>query len=335
MSLRNFLAAALILLLGSGLAGSAAAKGPASGYAYYQIGDVNAPTPGRTEAGMMLHGGGDWAYDAFRWMFRKAGGGHIVVLKASYADENAQEMFKEIGGVVSVQTITFSSRKAAFDPKVLDVVRHADGIFMGGGDQAKYIRFWKGTPLNALLDAHVRAGKPIGGTSAGLAVLGAYSYGAMDGGSITSPVALKDPLGPQVTLVRDFLHMPYLSNVVTDSHFKQRDRQGRLVVFVARLAHEQNNPAVTGIGVDENTALCIDDKGVGQVFTGSNGHAWIIRPMRQADRIAVRRPLVFHDVPMVGVGPESSIDLNSFAVTRPSFQRVGEAKDGVLTITPR
>ena len=47
----------------------------------------------------------------------------------------------------------------------------------------------------------MRAGKPIGGTSAGLAILGQWGYGALDGGSITSNDALRDPAGPAVTLV--------------------------------------------------------------------------------------------------------------------------------------
>lgn len=332
MSVRGLWTAVVAMLVGLGLAGSAVAK-PDAGYRYYEIGDIHAKTPGHTEAGLMLHGGGDWAVESFRWLIRKSGGGHIVVLRASYAGENGVEIFNDIGGVTSVQTIVFSHRRAAYDPKVLDIVRHADGIFLGGGDQSKYVRFWKGTPLNEAIDAHVRDGKPIGGTSAGLAILGAYSYGAMDGGSIDSPTALKNPLGPQVTLVRDFLHLPYLSNVVTDSHFKQRNRLGRLIVFVARFAHEQQNPAVTGIGVDENTALCIDDHGVGRVFTGSGGHAWLVRPMRQADRIKPGKPLTFADIPLTGVGAESRIDLNTFEVTDPSFRRVADVNDGVLTIS--
>ena len=90
---------------------------------------------------------------------------------------------------------------------VLEIVRKADGIFIAGGDQANYVRYWKGTPLNEALNQHVRDGKPLGGTSAGLAIMGAYSYGAMDGGSLTSADALKDPLGPAVTLVDDFLQL--------------------------------------------------------------------------------------------------------------------------------
>ncbi len=43
-------------------------------------------------------------------------------------------------------------------------------MFIAGGDQANYVRGWKGTPVEDAINANVAAGKPIGGTSAGLAV---------------------------------------------------------------------------------------------------------------------------------------------------------------------
>jgi cyanophycinase-like exopeptidase len=77
----------------------------------------------------------------------------------------------------------------------------------------------------------------LGGTSAGLAIMGAYSYGAMGGGSLVSEEALKDPMGPAVTLVQDCLQLPPLPprQVITDSHFGKRDRLGRLIAFIARI----------------------------------------------------------------------------------------------------
>src|SRR3546814_5050418 len=74
----------------------------------------------------------------------------------------------------------------------------------------------------------------------------------MDGGSMTSEVALHDPFDPGVTLVDDFLHLPYLEHVITDSHFARRDRLGRLVVFVARLRGE-GVADVAGLGIDERS----------------------------------------------------------------------------------
>lgn len=323
--------------LAAALGGAAATPAwarPNPGYDYYEVGDLKAARPRPTQLGLMMLGGGDWPYDAFRWMFEKAGGGRIVVLRASYAGENGEEMFGKIGGITAVQTFVIKHRRAGYDPRLLEAVSRADGIYFGGGDQSNYIRCWKGTPLNTLIDAHVRANKPVGGTSAGLAIQGAYSYGAMDGGSITSPTALKDPYGPEVTLVSDFLHLPYLREVITDSHFAARNRQGRLITFVSRLIKDKRDTSITGIGIDENTALCVDETGVGRIITDSGGSAWLVRPLRGADRIARGRPLDFANIPIIGIGADSSIDLKSFEVTRPSFRLIADVKDGVLTTRP-
>ena len=291
---------------------------PAAPYDYYSAGEIDKARPGPTEGALMLLGGGDWPVPAFRWFVEKMGHGHLVILRASGNDDQQQDFLNEIGGAASVETLVFHSRTAASDPRVLDILRRADGIFIGGGDQANYVRYFKGTPLNELLDAHVRAGKPLGGTSAGLAILGAYSYGAMDGGSLLSDDAMKNPLGSGVTLVRAFLHLPLLSQAITDSHFAIRERWGRLLVFVGRLATEERNAAITGIGIDEEAALCIETSGKARVYSNGRGFAWVVRPLRTPDVLA-KKPLTFRDVPVVGVGEESSLDLTDFSVTRPAF----------------
>jgi beta-aspartyl-peptidase (threonine type) len=103
----------------------------------------------------MLMGGGTWPYKAFSWFAAKGGHGHFVILRASGDDNMQKELYTEVGGVASVQTLVFHSREAASDPQVLDIVRHADGIFIAGGDQSNYVNFWKGTPLNVALNQHV------------------------------------------------------------------------------------------------------------------------------------------------------------------------------------
>src|SRR6185312_9569995 len=253
-----------------------AADAPKQPYEYFQVGDIRAARPEGTRGGLMLMGGGTEVDAAFAWLVAHAGHGHIVILRASGDDELQKYIYHDVGNVASVQTLIFHDRAQASDPRVLDIVRHADGIFIAGGDQANYVRFWKGTPLNALIDAHVREGKPIGGTSAGLAILGKYSYGALDGGSITAPEALANPLGSAVTLVDDFLHLPplYGSRVITDSHFDTRERLGRLLAFMANLARTRHTASIVGLGIDENTALCIDEDGQARFFSGhAGGHA--------------------------------------------------------------
>ncbi|MFB8831637.1 hypothetical protein ACE0DR_25680 [Azotobacter sp. CWF10] len=66
----------------------------------------------------------------------------------------------------------------------------------------------RGTALNRALNAHVRAGKPIAGTSAGLAILGGYAYGARMAAASPHYGALADPMGSAATLDSGFRRCP-------------------------------------------------------------------------------------------------------------------------------
>ena len=303
-----------------------------NGYVEYDIGDASAPTPSQVQPGLMLVGGGDWPYDAVRWMSERMGHGHLVILRASGDVEAQEEWYRDIGGIASARTFVFSDRIAASDPRVLDAIRKADGVFIAGGDQANYVNFWKGTPLAQALDAHVRAGKPIGGTSAGLAILGAWGYGALDGGSMVSEDALRDPLNPGMTLVDDFLHMPFLEHVITDTHFSKRERLGRLVAFVADLRARGINDII-GLGLDEGAALCVDGDGIGRLFTPIKGDAaWLVVPSQPASVLEAGKPLEISGVDVTGVGVDSRIDLRTLQVAAPAFRRIADARDGRLQV---
>lgn len=309
-----------------------------NGYDYFVVGDPGAPRAAHTELGLALMGGGGSVDEAFRFIARRAGGGHIVVLGAAgdpgfdasdgkYGLGFAQRW----GPVVSAETIIFHDRRAAFDPRVIAVLRGADGIFLMGGDQANYIRYWKGTPVQQMLDAHVRAGRPIGGSSAGLAILGQYSYGALDGGSMESRTALADPFDPGVTLEADFLHLPWMEGVVTDTHFSQRCRLGRLSAFVARLGADHPAQAILGIGVDERTALLVDADGIGRIAAGSSGSAWLLMPGKPARTLIKGQPLSIEDLRVLRVDQGGSIDLRTHAVAHASAETSVSIDHGKLT----
>lgn len=319
------------LALLSGLSPTSASASP-NGYSYYKIGDVDAPTPGPTETGLMLMGGGDWDYRAFRWFIAKAGHGHIVILRASGDGAGGEEIYRDIGGAASVQTLVFDDRKASEDPRVLAILDRADGVFLAGGDQANYVRYWKGTSVQKALNDHVARGRPIGGTSAGLAILGGAGYGAMDGGSIDSIAALKNPMGPEVTMVSDFLTMPYLAHVVTDTHFSVRDRLGRLIAFVAQ-RRASGDPQAIGLGVDEDGALCVDADGVGRFFTASSGYAWLVQP-DGAPQVEPGQPLDYPSVRITTLGPDGEIDLKTMRITRPAFSGTASVQAGRLLDVP-
>lgn len=331
-----------ILLLAAGVWGGAlptqareAASPPAAarpaGYDHYLVGDPKAARPGKVGPGLLLMGGGDRNHAALRWFMAKAGNGRIVVLRASQGGEIGEEFFREVGGITSAETFVFHDRQAASDPALLASLRAADGIFIGGGDQSRYVRYWRGTPVAEALDAHVRAGKPLGGTSAGLAMLGEFLYGAMDGGSQVSPHALADPLGDGNTIETDFLHLALLKGVVTDTHFSERNRLGRLLAFVAKAeATAGQGRTLVGLGVDEDAAVAVEGDGRAKVYATQPGAgALVVRggfPRTQAEG----KPMDLETFQVVTAGSASTLFLPSGRVEAPVSTRRYAVREGVL-----
>jgi cyanophycinase len=213
----------------------------------------------RTRGGLQLEGGGADIDEAFRWLIDHAGGGDVVILRAS-GEDGYNGFISSLGPVDSVESIVFHSRDAAFDPEVITSIEHAEAVFIAGGDQANYVRYWKDTPVQAALNALARRGVPIGGTSAGLAILGQFSFSAMLD-TVTSEEALANPYGDKVTIERAFLKLPHLEGLITDSHFVPRDRMGRLLVFLARTVQEGWAPKAKAIAVNEEAAVLVEADG--------------------------------------------------------------------------
>lgn len=307
---------------------------------YFVSGDPSVPRAAHTQGGIALMGGGGTVDAAFRFISDRAGHGHIVVLGADDDGKFDPSLRKyntnfseRWGGSVSTEVIVFHNRDAASDPRVIAALRNADGIFLMGGDQGQYVRYWKGTPVQEALDAHLRAGRPIGGSSAGLAVLGHYVYGCLDGHSLESKEALADPFHPSITLEDDFLHFAPLNSVMTDTHFGARHRLGRLAVFVARFdkAHPDERPF--GIGVDEASALLVDPDGRGVMAAGSKGLAWILMDEGD-DRLEQGKPPTLTHLRLIRLGAAGRIDIAARAVTGAKSDEKIQIVEGALRGSP-
>ncbi|MBT2303732.1 cyanophycinase [Variovorax paradoxus] len=236
-------------------------------------------------------------------MIDKAGGGDFVVIRATGADGYNQYVYV-MGGVDSVESLVIPSVEAANDPFVVDRVRKAEALFIAGGDESDYIEFWKGTALDDAIRDLVRRNVPIGGTSAGLAVLGQFDFAALKG-TVTSADALANPYNRRMTLDREFLTAAAMTGVITDSHFDERDRMGRLLAFLARLTNPGDGwigaDAARGIGVDPSTAVAID-KGVATRLADRDaqgvdlgGSVYFLRPSIAPTVCEPRQPLTFRN----------------------------------------
>ena len=260
----------------------------------------------------VLQGGGDDVDENYVRMGSRGGGGDFVVLRASGGDDYNDYVYG-LCACDSVETIVFDDRRAASDPFVLDTIRRAEAIFIAGGDQSRYVRFWQGTPVMDAINAHAARPAPIGGTSAGMAILGEYSYSALSPESLTSAVALADPYAPDVTLTRNFLALPGLAGVLTDQHLQERDRIGRTVALLARLMQDGWRADPRAIAADRETAVHVDpETGFAQVFATADHptpYAYFLRPTTAPVRCEPGAPLTFLDVDVYRVGPGGQFDV--------------------------
>ncbi|MBD2004872.1 MULTISPECIES: cyanophycinase [Cyanophyceae] len=183
-----------------------------------------------------------------REFVRRAGGtqARIVVMTVATGlpDEVGRtytEVFERLG-VDDVRIVDTANREDGSDPRALEAIEKATGVFFTGGDQARITSNLKGTEVDAAIHRRYAEGIVVGGTSAGAAMMPDIMI--IEGDSETNPRVNVVEMGPG---------MGFLPGVVIDQHFLQRGRMGRLISALAQ------QPAVLGFGIDENTAIAISD----------------------------------------------------------------------------
>jgi cyanophycinase len=242
------------------------------------------------KGGVAMVGGGKDVDAAFKWLINRSGGGDAVIIRASGTDAY-NPYINQLGKVNSVETLLINSRDLANNDTVAYIIRNAEMLFIAGGDQSNYMKYWKGTKtldaINYLLNIKHA---PVGGTSAGCAILGGFYYSGEDG-SVTADEALIDPYNKLVKVYNnDFLHAPYLQSVITDQHYLTRKREGRHVVFLSRIAKDWNVYA-HGVAADERTAVCVDENGKAMVIGTSKAYFLITDHKKQPEVCEPGKPL--------------------------------------------
>jgi cyanophycinase len=267
--------------------------------------------------GISMMGGGKDLDDAFTWLCKRANGGDFLILRA-VGDDAYNPYVNALCELNSVATLVIPDRAAAQDPAVANIIKQAEAIFIAGGNQARYVNFWRETLVqNAINEAYAR-GVPIGGTSAGLAVEGEFIYGALgdkpDDNDLASTDVLPDPFFPRVTLARDFLHFPLLQNTITDSHFAKRDRMGRSLGFLSRIIQDGWSKSPREIAIDERSAVLVAPDG-NAVVVGSGKGAYFIQATNSVQVCQKGVPLTMSGVSVYKAPGGAHFDLPSWSGT--------------------
>ena len=149
-------------------------------------------------------------------------------------------LFKDFGAK-DAQSLPYKNREDVERKDWLEMLETATGVFLTGGNQLRISTVLGGTMVATTIRRMNARGVPVGGTSAGAAILSEHmiAFGAEG----ATPRAGMATLAPGMGLT---------NRVVIDQHFRQRDRIGRLLTALSY------NPFAVGLGLDEDTAAFID-----------------------------------------------------------------------------
>jgi cyanophycinase len=169
----------------------------------------------------------------------------IVSVASSVPEEMNGEYiatFKRLG-VHHVEALDLRTRADAHDAKNVEVLVKASVVFFTGGDQLRITSQIGDSPVyRCMRDLHTNGGTIVG-TSAGAAAMSETMLIAGPGDESNRISALD--MAPGLGLIQ---------GVVIDSHFAERGRMGRLLGAVAQ------NPKNLGVGIDENTAIVVEQE---------------------------------------------------------------------------
>lgn len=182
---------------------------------------------------------------------------------ATIATENPEEAGKKYTkifnnlGVKNINILDVKERNEAHNEENINMLKKAALVFFTGGDQLRITSILGGTPLHEEIKHSYTRGCIYVGTSAGASVMSSTMI--VNGIDEESPKKCTLKMAPGLDLI---------DGVIIDQHFAQRGRIGRLLVGIAE------NPGTLGIGIDEDTAIIVDNKGIFNVI--GSGAVYVI-----------------------------------------------------------
>ena len=186
-----------------------------------------------------------------------------ILLVATIATDYPKSSFSEYKKVFSklniknIKELNIKNRKDAEDDKKIELINQSKLIFFTGGDQLKITSLLGGTPIYHSLKEFAKKGGLIAGTSAGASMMSENMI--LEGEDEESPKKCTLKMAPG---------LGFIKGILIDQHFAQRGRIGRLLTGVAE------NPEILGIGIDEDTAIVVNEKGNIEVI--GNGAVYFI-----------------------------------------------------------
>ena len=221
-----------------------------------------------------------------------------VIPTATKLEENGEiftNLFTEMGAS-DVFSIDIKTRSDCSNENYLSKLMKSTGVFISGGNQLRLSTILGGTPVAKAIRRLNADGVHIAGTSAGAAIMPEHMISGGRSGGTPTPKSVS--LSPGLGLT---------NSVVIDQHFRQRDRLGRLLAAIAY------SPFLTGVGIDENTAIFIDPDNTFSVE--GSGAVTIVDPSKMnatsASTAGQNDAINITDITLHILASGSNYDLNS------------------------
>ncbi|OYT17716.1 MAG: hypothetical protein B7C24_01135 [Bacteroidetes bacterium 4572_77] len=205
---------------------------------------------------------GAWSTEPYTWAVDQSENKRVAVIYYGNSSDWIPDYFKNECGASFAKNFKIGNNSVADSQTTYDSLMTYDVIFFKGGDQWSYYNIYKNTKTSAAIQDKYNDGGVICGTSAGLAILSEVVFTAKKG-SVYPDECIENPNNQYVTLKDDFLNL--YNNYIFDSHFMDRGRSGRLIGFLANW-NLNYQKIISGIGVDETTALAISSNNMATVY---------------------------------------------------------------------
>ncbi len=233
------------------------------------------------QGSLLLVGGGaeddnGWSDAPYQWGVDKTQNKRVAIIGYSDTTTWLKDYFVFLGAN-HAQNFLINNPTIADDQQTYNDLITFDMIFMRGGDQQDYYETYLGTKTQDALQEVYDNGGVLGGTSAGMALLGDVAFTAQQG-TVYPDEAVQNPRIEYITLEDDYLFT--IDGWIFDTHFIERGRLGRLAAFMENW-YIKTGETIKGIGVDDQTAICIYKDSAAYVY--GTAAANLIQPGSQGE----------------------------------------------------
>lgn len=229
---------------------------------------------GFSQGKLLLVGGGEeqpngWSDIPYKWAIEESFNQKVAILSTQYESPEFEAYLSDLGAV-QIQSFYIKSQATANDSAIYDSLLGFDVLFIRGDDPWTVYNGFKNTLVEQAIKDKYKEGGVICASNAAVGLLSDIAFNEQNGNLIPLD-GLSDIQNDRVRLSEGFLNA--YEEFIFLPNFSKKNQLGNLTTF---LAHQwiNKNQNLIGIGLDEETALCVDSTGLAMTY--GNGSVTVL-----------------------------------------------------------